>query len=306
MNNYKIGKYIDPMTDYGFKKIFKNEQHKRLMRELLCNVFDPQIIDIEFVDSEHLGETEDDRRAYFDVECATSDGRRFIVEVQLRDQKFFPERAVYYSTFLVSEQAVKGVWNYDFQPVHFLGLMNFNMRNLDPKVSEDRFIHRYRLREDDTHELLTDRLSYVFMEVARFSKEWRECATFEEKFLYYMKNLPNFAEEPEMLESGGYFDELLKAAEYESLTREEKRKYLKTVHMRGDYQNTIDFARKQGHEAGFAEGMEKGIEKGIERGMEKGSIEAKVDIARNLIAMNMTPEQVAKATGLSVEAVQNL
>ena len=60
--------------------------------------------------------------------------------------------------------------------------------------------------------------------------------------------------------------------------------------MRGDYQNTIDFAREQGHEAGFAEGMEKG----------------KIDIARNLIAMDMTPEQVAKATGLSVEAVRNL
>ena len=95
MFNYPtVLKYIDPMTDYGFKKIFKNENHKRLMRELLCNVFDPQIIEIEFVDSEHLGETEDDRRAYFDVECSTSDGKRFVVEVQLRDQKFFPERAI--------------------------------------------------------------------------------------------------------------------------------------------------------------------------------------------------------------------
>ena len=302
MNNYKIGKYIDPMTDYGFKKIFKNEQHKRLMRELLCNVFDPQIIEIEFVDSEHLGETEDDRRAYFDVECRTSEGKRFIVEVQLRDQEFFPERAVFYSTFLISEQAVKGLWDYNYNPVRFLGLMNFNMRGTDSKLSEDRFIHRYSLRDDDTHELLTDRLGYVFMEVARFNKEWRECATFEEKFLYYMKNLPNFAEEPEMLESGGYFDELLKAAEYESLTREEKRKYLKTVHMRGDYQNTIDFARKQGHEAGFAEGMEKGIEKG----MEKGAIETKADIARNLTAIGMSVDQISKVTGLPESAIRAL
>ena len=88
------------------------------------------------------------------------------------------------------------------------------------------------------------------------------------------------------------------AAEYAALSRDEKRNYLNSVKMKGDYQNTIDFAREQGfeqgHEAGVAEGMEKGMEKG------------KIDIARNLIAMDMTPEQVAKATGLSVEAVQNL
>ena len=117
-----------------------------------------------------------------------------------------------------------------------------------------------------------------------------------------MKNLPNFAEEPEMLEGEGYFEELLKAAEYESLTREEKRKYLKTVHMRGDYQNTIDFASEQGHEAGFAEGMEKGIE----RGMEKGSIEAKVDIARNLAAIGMSMDQISKVTGLPESAIRDL
>ena len=72
--------------------------------------------------------------------------------------------------------------------------------------------------------------------------------------------------------------------------------------MKGDYQNTIDFAREQGFEQGHEAGVAEGMERGMEKGMEKG----KIDIAQNLIAMDMTPEQVAKATGLSVEAVQNL
>ena len=87
---------------------------------------------------------------------------------------------------------------------------------------------------------------------------------------------------------------MLKAAEYESLTREEKRKYLKTVHMRGDYQNTIDFAREQGHEAGFVEGMEKGMEKKA------------VDTAISLKDSGIDEKVIAKATGLSLEAVRSL
>ena len=92
------------------------------------------------------------------------------------------------------------------------------------------------------------------------------------------------------------------AAEFAALSRDEKRNYLNSVKMKGDYQNTIDFAREQGLEEGFNQSHEAGVAEGMEKGMEKG----KIDIARNLIAMDMTPEQVAKATGLSVEAVQNL
>ena len=54
-----------------------------------------------------------------------------------------------------------------------------------------------------------------------------------------------------MLDKGGYFDELVQAAEFAALSRDEKRNYLNSVKMKGDYQNTIDFAREQGLEEGF-------------------------------------------------------
>ena len=68
--------------------------------------------------------------------------------------------------------------------------------------------------------------------------------------------------------------------------------------MRGDYQNTIDFARKQGHEAGFAEGMEKGIEKGIEK--------ERINNARSMLADGVPVEQVAKWTGLTADVIKRL
>ena len=60
--------------------------------------------------------------------------------------------------------------------------------------------------------------------------------------------------------------------------------------MRGDYQNTIDFARKQGHEAGFAEGMEKKA----------------IDTAAYLKAAGIDEGIIATATGLPPETVRSL
>jgi len=117
-----------------------------------------------------------------------------------------------------------------------------------------------------------------------------------------------------MLDNGGYFEELVQAAEFAALSRDEKRNYLNSVKMKGDYQNTIDFARDQGleegfnkgHEAGVAEGREIGVAEGMEKGMQKGLTKAKEDIARNLSAMGLTPAQVAQATGLTEEAIKAL
>ena len=102
----------------------------------------------------------------------------------------------------------------------------------------------------------------------------------------------------------------MQAAEFAALSRDEKRNYLNSVKMKGDYQNTIDFAREQGFEAGVAEGMQKGREEGHEAGVAEGralgSNEAKELIAKNLSAMGLTLAQVAQATGLTEETVKAL
>ena len=94
----------------------------------------------------------------------------------------------------------------------------------------------------------------------------------------------------------------MKAAEFAALSRDEKRNYLNSVKMKGDYQNTIDFAREQGLEEGFNQGHEAGVAEG----RTLGGNEAKELIAKNLSAMGLTPAQVAQATGLTEETVKAL
>ena len=78
-------KYINPYTDFGFKKLFGTEMNKDLLISFLNALFngrEQEITDVEYLNAEHLGEGYGDRRAVFDVYCKTADGSRFIVEMQ--------------------------------------------------------------------------------------------------------------------------------------------------------------------------------------------------------------------------------
>lgn len=254
MKNSVIKKYIDPMIDFGFKKIFKESGKKELIIRPINAVFGLDIVDVDIAESEQLGLTEEERKAFYDMRCTTSEGRTFIIEVQLADQEFFMERAIYYSSLLLVHEAERGDWNYELRPVFFLGLLNFDLRHIDPSHADPtRFIHRFSIREDETHEQMSTAVRYAFLEISRFNKTKEECHNFEDRFLYIMKNLPTFAEKPQLWDDP-YFDDIMEEAEFANMTIEQRMQYSLAMKQRWDYKNTLDFAEKKGREEGIEEG----------------------------------------------------
>ena len=117
------------------------------------------------------------------------------------------------------------------------------------------------------------------MEVARFDKPIEGCKTFEDRFLYLMKNLPTFAEKPELwADMDPYFTELMKEAEFANMSWEEQEKYIASMKQKWDYQNTIDFAEMKGRE----------------------------DVAREMLKDNVPIETIIKYSGLTEEQVRAL
>ena len=309
----KHTKYVDPMIDVAFKQLLGQEKNKHLTKGLLEHVFNLDIEELSFVNVEHPGSTLEDRNAVFDIQCSSKQIGEFIVEMQVREQRHFSKRALYYSTFPITAQAPKGDWNYDFKPVFFLGMLNF-------KISETNgFIHRYSILEEGSGHQLTDALQFVFMEVGPFDKSWNDCKSFEEKFLYYFKNLPTFASKPDT-QQDSYFEELLAAAEYSNMTKAEREAYNRRLKIRRDNYAADEFAREKAakeREMAIAEATKKAEELAremaeelaremAEKEREKATKESQIQIARNLLAMGLSPEQAAEATGLAVDEVKGL
>ena len=124
----KHSRFINPFTDFGFKKLFGTEFNKDLLIDFLNQVLDhrEQIKDLTYLNAEHQGRSNDDRKAIFDVYCENEQGEKFIIEVQNVYQEFFKDRSVFYATFPIQAQATKGKkWDYHLKAVYAVGLLNF-------------------------------------------------------------------------------------------------------------------------------------------------------------------------------------
>jgi len=127
-----VARNINPFTDFGFKKLFGEEASKDILLDFLNAVLEGEvgeIVDLEYAKNEHLGSTELDRKVVFDIFCRTVSGERIIIEMQKFFQTYYKERSLYYTTFAIQEQAVKGEWDFRLFPVFCISLLDFTLRD---------------------------------------------------------------------------------------------------------------------------------------------------------------------------------
>ena len=286
-------KYIDLMVDWSFKRVFGTEVNKDILIEFLKVIF-PQfaITDITYIPTEQLGIMEDDRKAIFDVLCKTEDGKTFLVEMQRGAQKHFFERALYYTSFPIMKQGKKaiakeeegaGPWDFSLDGVFFLGILDFEYEQ------DEMTEHRYQLLETKTFKQMTDKLEFVFVEVAKFNKSEDELETDLDKWLYLLKNMSTLLERPAALRDR-VFGRLFDVAEYARLDDEERKNYVEAMNTARDTYNQIAYAHETGHKEGREEGRE----------------EKAYEIARKMIAKGLDVDTIAELTGLTKDEILTL
>lgn len=313
-----VERYINPHTDFGFKRLFGSEFNKELLISFLNALFhgEQDVKDIAYLNGEKLGDRADARRAIFDVYCENQAGEKFIVEMQNVYQEFFKDRTIYYSTFPIREQAQQGGnWDFHLRPVYTIGLLNFNFA--DGLDQAHRWHHEVKLMEVDTKEVFYDKLTYIYVEIPKFDKKESELTTMYDKWMYVLKNLSALMERPRALQER-VFTRLFEQAEIAKFNPDELQLYEDSINAYRDIVNAINTAKKDS----FAEGEAKGIEKGRAEGMAEGRAEGMAEgrakgiaeginmrnmqIAKNLLRMGMSVADIAKSTGLTAQDIEHL
>lgn len=303
-------RYISLLTDFGFKRIFGTKPNKDLLINFLNSLFDGfQVIkDVKYLNSEHVGDVFAERKAIFDVYCENERGEKFIVEMQNAYQKYFKDRSLFYSTFPIREQAPKGAeWNFQLEHVYTVALLNFDLE--EEAFDKNDINHDVGLLDKKTLKVFNDKLSFKYVEIAKFNKTEEELDTLYDKWLYVLKNLSRLDERPSALKEK-VFTKLFEEAEIAKFTPTELKEYEDSLKAYRDVKNSIDTALEKGREEGMAKGMEKGMAKGLAKGLEKGREEGmekeKISTARRLLSMGLSEEQVSTATELPLEEIHKL
>ena len=305
-----IDKYINPHTDFGFKRLFGSEFNKELLISFLNAMFhgEQNVQDVTYLNSEQLGDRADARRAIFDVYCENDKGEKFIVEIQNVYQEFFKDRTIYYSTVHIREQAQRGgEWDFRLNPVYTIGLLNFNFA--DGLENAKRWHHEVKLMEVETHEVFYDKLTYIYVEIPKFDKMESELVTMYDKWMYVLKNLSRLMQRPAALQER-VFTRLFEQAEIAKFNNEELKLYEDSMNAYRDIVNAIRTAEKTKYAEGEADSMAKGLAEGLEKGraegLEKGRTEGITKVAINMLGKGMPAELVAEMTGLPIDEVQRI
>lgn len=287
-----IERYVNFYTDFAFKKLFGTEMNKDLLISFLNALLQGRevVLDINYLNTEHLGTQEYDRRAVFDVYCKNDKGEVFLVEMQKGEQQFFKDCSIYYSTFAIREQAPRGEWNYELKGVYTIGILNFCF----DKEREGNYYHEVKLMDTATKEVFYDKLVFIYLEMPKFTKQENELESLFDKWLYVIRNLAALMERPRVLQEK-VFAHLFEAAEIAKFSRVERYEYEESLKAYRDWFSVMATAELRGEE--------RGKEKGLKEGLEKGRIEERLRNARGLKARGVDADIIAQVTGLSVDDI---
>ena len=268
--------YANLLCDFMFKRLFGSEANKDVLIAFLNMLLeDSEIIDVDFIPTEHLGLSKEDRKAIFDISCQCKDGSSFIIEMQKGYQKHFRERAIYYTTYPITEQGrnardlfikehpevdskAEFKWDYDLKPVTVVAILNFKFSHIE-SWPNDRVHSSYRLREDATGEIMTDVLRFVFLELGRFKKHIWELETVSDKWTYLLKHMHEMDQIPEKY-SDPLFRRLFMLSKIGNFTPDELIQYNESMRDMSDYYNIIDTAAEEAEKRGMVQGLQQGRE----------------------------------------------
>jgi predicted transposase/invertase (TIGR01784 family) len=279
-------RYINPFTDFGFKKLFGSEPNKSLLISFLNQLLPAhhQIKKLSYLKTEHLGSDELDRKAVFDLYCISQTGERFIVEMQKAKQKYFKDRGIYYTTFPIQEQSQKGDWDFKLNPVYMVAILDFNF----DEERKEKFFHKVELK-DDENKIFYDKLCFIFLEMPKFRKSEEELETTFDKWLYVLKHLSELHKRPSRLKEK-IFEKLFCAAEIAKYSKEEAMQYEESLKQYRDYNNTVATS----------------FEEGKIEGEREGKIKGKIEVARNALHKGLSIKTIAELTGLSEKEIEKL
>ena len=287
-----MAKYINPFTDWGFKRLFGQEFTKDLLIDFLNDLLvgEQHVRDVKFMNKEQVAPTKDQRGIIYDVYCETDTGKRFIVEMQNKWQPYFLDRSICYACRSVLEQIKRGKKEvegaYQFLPVYTICLMNYQ-----PKEGEfSKFRTDIILADKDSMEPATDKLRFIYLALPLFNKSAEECETDFDKWIYVLKHMEALKRMPFTAQKE-IFKRLEEYANTHHLSQKENEAYINSLWIAYDNAAVMEGARIEGREEGRIEGRKEGKE------------EERARNVRSLLEMGLSTEQVAQALKLPTEEI---
>jgi len=283
--------YINPMTDFGIKRIFYMtrrgpERLTSFLRAFLPDVM-KDVVNITYKPTELLGEAESEKKVLFDIYCVTDNGKHFVVEMQRAKQSFFTDRIITYDSRVVSSEVERGDTEYRIPTVICFSILDYNS---DMLAHSEKAFHVGKVR-DEEQMIISEKKVFCFLELSKFAAQnigqLKDINFLDDsqKWAFSLKNMHRM-EEQDLSGEDEIFQQLFEDCRLSKLKTMEKKEYKKSLMDYYDVRDAVNVAREDGRK--------------------EGRVEEKHLLARNMLAKGLEPTLVAEISGLTEDEVMAL
>jgi len=273
-------RFINPKTDYAFKKIFGSAESKGILISFLnALVYDgnPTIQDLEIINPNLQPKLEGLKDTYLDVRATLNDGTLVIIEMQVLNVQSFGKRVLFNAAKTYAFQLQAGEGYRMLKPVIALTIADFVMF-----PNRDRLISHFVYREKSEGWPYPDNdIELVFVELPKFTKQLDRLETIADKWIYFIKFARSLTAIPENMDNIPELHKAFEIANQADLTPVELEELERREMFIYDQQGAVNLGREQARE------------------------QEKRAIARNLLDL-LDDRAIAEVTGLSIKAVEKL
>ena len=282
-----ISKLLEQKIDYVFKRIFGYIGNEEITKGLISSIIGKEIGNIK-LDNNTILEKDllDDKVGILDIRAKIEDKINCNIEMQIVDRKNIEKRILYYWSKLYNMNIKTGKDYENLEKVIVILLTDYE---IDSLKEIKKYETKWNIREEDYQKvILTDVMEFYIIELPKYEKYKTE----NQKLDNWIK----FIKEPGGIEMGD--DKAIRKAKevLEEISKDKRERYL--AELREKY--ILD--QKAIEDAGY----DKGLRDGLSRGISQGQKEEKKKIAKNLLQLNMSIEQIEEATGLTKEEIEKL
>jgi predicted transposase/invertase (TIGR01784 family) len=288
--------YINPKTDFGFKRLFLEGLRAQVRLLDLLKTFFPYPLRgatrVVLNPTELLGDIESEKRVVLDL-LATIDGEtETLIEMQRAQTLMFAARSIFYTCRLVSKGLKRGD-EYDIPTVLVLCITE---KTLPEFADLDGFFHTIQLRRVDG-KIFSEKIILGYLDLSKFAAlnpgqlKDMQFADRQEKWGYTLANVGRM-ELQDLSQEDEVFRSVFEDSMHQKLTNMEKEEYRKSVLEYEDVQAAVRYAHEQG------------LEEGRQEGREEGRQERTCQLVLNMLAEGLDPSVVAKISGLTEEEVR--
>jgi len=212
-------KFINPKTDYAFKRIFGSNQSKEILLSFLNAILyeDKEVIqDLEILNPYSPGASFTLKDTYLDVKAKLDNNTTVLIEMQVLNQYAFDKRVIYNVAKSYSNQLESGERYNLLNPVIGVTIVDFTLFDNSEKI-----INSFILQEKELKFVYNEEINLVFVELRKFNKKLEELESVADKWLYFLRNATELKEKPASFERIPSLNKALEIANLAGLNSEE-------------------------------------------------------------------------------------